>query len=206
MTNVAICLRADSPTNYFMTRVYFSEDPDDLDLVHQSLEGQTEAFGVLVNKYQKVMYTVALRMLGNPEDARDATQDAFVKAYQHLSTFDSRYRFYSWMYRILVNECLNVNRDRRSEEPLDAFTAGGIDPFDSAVAAERVVQINMALEKLTPEYRAVVVLRHFAGQSYGEIAEALGIPEKTVKSRLYTARQQLGEMLLGLKGDEEDED
>ena len=189
-----------------MTRVYFSEDPDDLDLVRQSQEGQTEAFGVLVNKYQKVMYTVALRMLGNPEDARDATQDAFVKAYQHLSTFDSRYRFYSWMYRILVNECLNVSRDRRTEEPIDIDAAGGVDPFDSAVAAERVVQINMALERLTPEYRAVVVLRHFAGQSYGEIAEALGVPEKTVKSRLYTARQQLGEMLLGWKEENEEDE
>jgi RNA polymerase sigma-70 factor, ECF subfamily len=199
-------LRADFLTNYSMGRVYFSEDPDDLDLVRQSLEGQTEAFGMLVTRYQKVMYTVALRMLGNPEDARDATQDAFVKAYQHLATFDSRYRFYSWMYRILVNECLNVSRDRRSEEPLDPDAAGVGSPFDTALAAERVVQINMALEQLTPEYRAVVVLRHFAGQSYGEIAEALSIPEKTVKSRLYSARQQLGELLLGWKEDGEDED
>jgi len=203
---VAICLGADFLTNYSMARVYFSEDPDDLDLVRQSLTGQTEAFGVLVTRYQKVMYTVALRMLGNQEDARDATQDAFVKAYQHLATFDSRYRFYSWMYRILVNECLNVSRDRRSEEPLDPDAVGAGSPFDTALAAERVVQINMALEQLTPEYRAVVVLRHFAGQSYGEIAEALSIPEKTVKSRLYSARQQLGELLLGWKENGEDED
>jgi RNA polymerase sigma-70 factor (ECF subfamily) len=189
-----------------MSRVYFSADPDDLELVRQSLAGRTEAFGVLVNRYQKVMYTVALRMLSNPEDARDATQDAFVKAYQHLATFDSRYRFYSWMYRILVNECLNVNRDRRSEEPLDPYAAGAGSPFETALASERVVQINMALERLSPEYRAVVVLRHFAGQSYGEIAEALSIPEKTVKSRLYSARQQLGELLLGWKENGEDED
>ena len=203
---VAICLRAYFLTNYFMARVYFSEDPDDLDLVRQSLAGHTEAFGVLVTRYQKVMYTVALRMLSNPEDARDATQDAFVKAYEHLATFDSRYRFYSWMYRILVNECLNVSRDRRSEEPLDPDAAGAGSPFDTALASERVVQINIALEQLTPEYRAVVVLRHFAGQSYGEIAEALSIPEKTVKSRLYSARQQLGELLLGWREDGEDED
>ena len=182
-----------------MSRVYFSADPDDLALVRQSLAGQTEAFGVLVTRYQKVMYTVALRMLGNAEDARDATQDAFVKAYQHLSTFDSRYRFYSWMYRILMNECLNVNRDRRLQEPLDADAPGASNPFEAALAAERSVQINMALEQLTPEYRAVVVLRHFAGQSYGEIAEALSIPEKTVKSRLYSARKQLGQLLLGWK-------
>ena len=190
---------ADSRTNFFMRRVYFSSDSDDLALVRQSLAGQTEAFGALVNRYQKVMYTVALRMLGNAEDAQDATQDAFVKAYMRLATFDSSYRFYSWMYRILVNECLNVNRDRRPQEPLDADAAGSGTPFDNALAAERRDQINVALLQLSPEYRTVVVLRHFAGQSYGEIAEALSIPEKTVKSRLYSARQRLGELLLGWK-------
>jgi RNA polymerase sigma-70 factor (ECF subfamily) len=192
-------LRADFLTNYFMRRVYFSSDSDDLALVRQSLAGQTEAFGQLVTRYQKVMYTVALRMLGNPEDAQDATQDAFVKAYQRLASFDPSYRFYSWIYRILVNECLNVNRDRRPEETLEADVPGGSSPFESAVAEERRDQINLALLQLSPEYRTVVVLRHFAGQSYGEIAEALAIPEKTVKSRLYTARQRLGELLLGWK-------
>lgn len=192
-------LGADFLTNYFMRPVYFSADQDDAALVRQTLEGRTEAFGALVTRYQKVMFTVALRMLGNAEDARDATQDAFVKAYQRLASFDSSYRFYSWMYRILVNECLNVNRDRRPEDPLDADAAGTDSPYEAAVASERRDQINLALLQLTPEYRTVVVLRHFAGQSYGEIAEALAIPEKTVKSRLYSARQRLGELLLGWK-------
>ena len=199
-------LGSDFLTNYFMRRVYFSSDSDDLALVRQSLAGQTEAFGALVTRYQRVMYTVALRMLGNAEDAQDATQDAFVKAYQRLASFDTSYRFYSWMYRILVNECLNVNRDRRPEEPLDDDAAGGGTPFDDALAAERRDQINVALLQLTPEYRTVVVLRHFAGQSYGEIAEALAIPEKTVKSRLYSARQRLGELLLGWRERGKDED
>ena len=150
-----------------MRRVYFSSDSDDLALVRQSLAGQTEAFGALVTRYQRVMYTVALRMLGNAEDAQDATQDAFVKAYQRLASFDTSYRFYSWMYRILVNECLNVRRDRRPEEPLDDDAAGTGTPFDNALAGERRDQINVALLQLSPEYRTVVVLRHFAGQSYG---------------------------------------
>jgi RNA polymerase sigma-70 factor, ECF subfamily len=199
-------LESDFLTNYFMRRVYFSSDDEDLALVRQSLAGNTEAFGVLVTRYQRVMYTVALRMLGNSEDARDATQDAFVKAYMRLTTFDTSYRFYSWMYRILVNECLNINRDRPPEEPLDTDVAGSGSPFDETMAVERRVQINEALLRLSPEYRTVVVLRHFAGQSYEEIAEALAIPEKTVKSRLYTARQRLGELLLGWKehGKEED--
>jgi RNA polymerase sigma-70 factor (ECF subfamily) len=182
-----------------MRRVYFSSDSEDLALVRQSLAGQTEAFGVLISRYQRVMYTVALRMLGNTEDAQDATQDAFVKAYQRLASFDTKYRFYSWMYRILVNECLNVSRDRKPEDSLDEDAAGRGTPFDTTLESERREQIQLALLRLTPEYRTVIVLRHFAGQSYGEIAEALSIPEKTVKSRLYSARQRLGELLLGWK-------
>jgi RNA polymerase sigma-70 factor (ECF subfamily) len=180
--------------------VYFTADigdPRDEVLVRQTLAGDTDAFGVLLTRYQKVMYTVALRMLGNAEDAADATQDAFVKAYRGLPTFDSTHRFYSWMYRILVNECLNAIRSRRPVDPIDDEIAGYGSPFETAAAAERHEQIQAALQRLTPEYRSVVVLRHFAGQSYGEIAAALHIPEKTVKSRLFSARQLLGEMLLG---------
>lgn len=170
---------------------------DDALLIRQSLGGNADAFGALVTRYQHVMYTVALRMLGNAEDAQDVTQDAFVKAYRQLATFDPRYRFFSWLYRIVINECFNLIRSRRPQEPLDAAFAAPGNPFDGALALERRRHIEAALQRLSPDYRAVVVLRHFAGQSYEEIAVALGIPEKTVKSRLYSARQLLGEMLLG---------
>ena len=87
--------------------MYFSSDvsgaEDDAVLVRQSLAGETESFGLLVGRYQHVMYTAALRMVGNSEDARDVTQDAFVKAYRQLATFDPNYRFFSWMYRIVIN-------------------------------------------------------------------------------------------------------
>ena len=161
------------------------------------MAGDADAFATLVTRYQKVMYTVALRMVANTEDAKDITQDAFVKAYRQLATFDPQYRFFSWLYRIQINECLNLLRSRRPFDALGDEVADEGTPFDSTVQTERRAQIAAALERLTPEYRAVVVLRHFAGQSYGEIADALGIPEKTVKSRLYSARQRLGEMLLG---------
>ena len=181
--------------------MYFSSDAggneDEAGIIQQSLDGNPEAFGALVTQYQHVMYTVALRMLGNADDAKDVTQDAFVKAYRQLASFDRQYRFFSWMYRIVINECFNAIRSRRPQEPLDLELAGRGNPFDSAVAAERHQHIEAALQRLTPEYRAVVVLRHFGGQSYDEIAAALDIPEKTVKSRLYSARQLLGDMLLG---------
>jgi RNA polymerase sigma-70 factor, ECF subfamily len=179
-----------------MPDVYFSPD-DDAALVRQALNGESSAFGVLVTRYQKVLYTVAYRMLGNAEDARDTTQDAFIKAYQRLDTFDPAYRFFSWMYRILVNECLNSVRGRRQQEPLSADLASGETPFDAAEAEERRRQVELALKRLSPEHRVVIVLRHFVGNSYEEIADVLAIPEKTVKSRLYAARQRLGVELLG---------
>ena len=180
---------------YFSSNV--SGDQDDAVLIRQSQAGETDAFGLLVRRYQNVMYTVALRMVGNGEDARDVTQDAFVKAYRQLATFDPNYKFFSWMYRIVVNESFNAIRARRPQEPIDNAVAGKGNPFETALAGERHAHIEAALQRLTPEYRSVVVLRHYAGQSYSEIAEALSIPEKTVKSRLFTARQLLGEMLLG---------
>jgi RNA polymerase sigma-70 factor (ECF subfamily) len=164
------------------------------------MAGDSDAFGLLVTRYQKVMYTVALRMVGNAEDARDITQDAFVKAYRQLAAFDPHYRFFSWLYRIQLNECFNAVRARRPFEPIGPEAAAAAEtPYDARLQAERREQIVAALHQLTPEYRAVVVLRHFAGQSYEEIAAALDIPEKTVKSRLYSARQRLGELLLGWK-------
>jgi RNA polymerase sigma-70 factor (ECF subfamily) len=178
-----------------MAGVYFLPD-DDEPLIRQTLAGDASAFGAVVTRYQKVLYSVAVRMLGNAEDARDVTQNAFVKAYQGLATFDSRYRFFSWIYRILVNECLNVIRSRRPQEPLTARLTAPDSPFEAAAANERRLQVEAALQQLSPEYRAVIVLRHFAGQSYKEIADVLSIPEKTVRSRLYSARQTLGEQLL----------
>jgi RNA polymerase sigma-70 factor (ECF subfamily) len=103
--------------------VYFSKDEDDATLIRRVLDGETAAFEVLVERYQRVLYTVALRMLGNRDDAKDATQTAFVRAYERLASFDEQYRFFSWIYRILVNECLNVIRGRRPEDELTPVLA-----------------------------------------------------------------------------------
>jgi RNA polymerase sigma-70 factor, ECF subfamily len=185
------------PTNFLTAPVYFSQDAEDAALVARSLDGDTAAFEVLVERYQRVLYTVAYRMLGNPDDARDAIQTVFVKAYERLATFDASHRFFSWIYRIAINECLNLIRDRRPEEELTpAFAAAG-RPFEAAASHQRRAQVQAALLQLSPDYRAVIVLRHFAGLSYDEMAAALGVPAKTIKSRLHTARQRLGELLLG---------
>lgn len=169
-------------------------DTDDATVVGRCLAGEHNAYEVIVTRYQKGLFNVALRMLGNYDDARDATQTAFIKAYEHLESFNPEQRFFNWLYRILKNECLNVLRARRPVEPVSlSLPAGsGADPVE---ARERQQAVQSALLTLADDYREVVVLRHFTDLSYDEIAATLGIPAKTVKSRLYTARQQLGGML-----------
>jgi RNA polymerase sigma-70 factor, ECF subfamily len=178
---------------------FTSGGDDDNVLVERCLGGDTAAFRPLVERYQRVLFTVAVRMLGDADEGADAAQTAFVHAYQKLHTFDRGHKFFSWLYRILVNECLNVQRSRKPLEPLGADLATSDDPHRDAERAELRASVQSALLRLTPAYREVVVLRHYAGLSYLEIAGALGVPEKTVKSRLYSARQQLGEDLLSWK-------
>jgi RNA polymerase sigma-70 factor (ECF subfamily) len=183
--------------------VYFEQSADDAALVRRAVEGDTEAFEALVMRYQRVVFTVALRMLGDREDARDAAQNTFIKIFEKLGTYRSDHRFFSWMYRILVNECLNTRRHRRSvrgDDDGDRTRTDGNAPFDSGPgaafeAAERRRDVRAAILTLPAQYRAVIVLRHFAALSYDEMGEALGIPARTVKSRLHTARQQLAHLL-----------
>jgi RNA polymerase sigma-70 factor (ECF subfamily) len=189
----------DSLVNFPATRVYVSQDEEDNALVGRCLGGDTGAFESIVKRYQRVLFTVAFRTLGDRDEASDATQDAFVKAFQHLATFDRTRRFFSWIYRILVNECLNARRDRRAHEPLPpGLETGEESPADALETAERRRRVQAAILALPIEYRTVVVLRHFSGLSYEEIGEVLRLPAKTVKSRLHTAKQRLGQMLVGL--------
>jgi RNA polymerase sigma-70 factor, ECF subfamily len=169
-------------------------EPEDVAWVARCLRGDSQAFEWLVLKHQRVLFTVALRLLGDYEDARDATQNAFIRAFRGLDTFDPSRRFFSWIYRIAVNECLNLRRSRRSHEPLESSMEAerGGDPVEARESSDRV---RAALLTLTPEQREVVVLRYYGDLSYEEMSEAIGVPEKTVKSRLFSARQKLGARL-----------
>ena len=126
----------------------------------------------------------------------DSTQNAFVKAYEHLASFDQQQRFFSWIYQILRHECFNVLRARRPSVQLPPeLAAAGVSPSASLEQAERKVAVQAALMKLTDDQREVVLLRHFTELSYDEIAASLTLPVKTVKSRLYSARQRLALLL-----------
>jgi RNA polymerase sigma-70 factor (ECF subfamily) len=169
-------------------------DPDEA-LVARCLRGEASAFEPLVLRYQRVLYNAAYRLLGDREDARDVAQGALVKAYEKLASFDPRYRFFSWIYRIVVNEALNTRERRRPSAPLAADLHGAGGAEEALASRERSDCVQAALLRLGAEDRELIVLRHFAELSYAEIGETLGVPEKTVKSRLHEARQRLGRML-----------
>jgi len=171
---------------------------EDSSLVKDCTQGRPEAFDVLVDRYYKVLFNVALRIVGDSEEARDITQTTFMKAYEKLHTYDPKYKFFSWIYRIAVNESLNTTGRRRPSEPLDVQLVARGDTPEQIFEKNRLHEtIQAALMKLSIEQRQVVVLRHFGDLSYRDIASALAIPEKTVKSRLFTARRQLCTILIG---------
>jgi RNA polymerase sigma-70 factor (ECF subfamily) len=169
--------------------------PEDEDrLIGRCLAGDRSAFEPLVERYHAPLFRVAVRMLGDREAARDATQTAFLKGYTSLASYDRKRRFFSWIYRIVCNECLNMLRAQHPAQPL-RDVAGGSSADGGAEAAEIRERVRHALVLLPPDQRHVIILRHFAELSYKEIAEELSIAEDTVRSRLYEARRRLYELL-----------
>lgn len=169
---------------------------DEAELIRLAVNGDGRAFEVLVTSYERVVYTAALRMVGNSEDARDITQNVFLKAFRGLPSFDPSHRFFSWIYRITLNESLNFLRQRRPRQDLDE-TLPSRDPGPDVRAHDAQVRdlLQAAMLELSDDYRQAIVLRHFLHRSHHEMSELMGVPEKTVKSRLYTARQLLAQAL-----------
>jgi RNA polymerase sigma-70 factor, ECF subfamily len=166
------------------------------ELIRRSLAGDAEAYGELVACHQRVLFNVALRMTGNREDAQDVTQTAFIKAFEKLATFDRSRKFFSWVYRILWNETLNlVQRSPRHEALDEELPDTGRSPERESEEREERVLIAEAIEELPADYRQVILLRHYAQLSYQEMGRIIELPEKTVKSRLFTARRLLGTIL-----------
>jgi RNA polymerase sigma-70 factor (ECF subfamily) len=169
---------------------------DDGTLVRRSLEGDKAAFSKLVEKYHKVVYNVAFRTLSDRDDAADVTQSVFIKAYEKLGSFNHQYKFFSWLYKIGVNESLNFLQQRRKLDSIDEqVLSKERNPEESYRSEELSQQIQDALMNLSLDHRVVIVLSHFQELSYKEIGFVLELPEKTVKSRLFTARQQLRDIM-----------
>ncbi len=181
---------------------------DDQLLIEACRAGKTEAYGSLVRRYQDRLYPTALRLTGCAEDAQDLLQETFFRAYQKLGRFHGESSFYTWVYRIAVNLALSGRRRKRPTLRTSEFhTAPAVDPRQNDPSspmerAEREQIIQDALASLAADHRAVVVMKEFDGLRYEEIAEILGIPVGTVRSRLHRARCELRDLLRDLIEDE----
>ena len=165
---------------------------DERALLDRALGGDSEAFGELVDVHGPVIYNLVLRMTGNIEDARDLAQIVFVKAWDRLATFDRGNRLFSWLYRIALNEALNFRRSRNpSAELSERQPSAEPGPEERFEREEENARVQRALMELRSGDREVIVLRHFLSLSHHDMSGVLHVPEKTVKSRLHTARQRL---------------
>ena len=183
---------------------------DDAQLIRQTLAGQTEAFGQLVQKYQDRLYNTVVHAVGNAEDAKDVVQEAMVQAFVKLDSFQGASAFYTWLYRIAFNVASTHRRHRGAMRAVEqaAMADGqlrhsengqpknpGDGPADRMERDERCRQVRQAISHLPQEYRVVIVLREIDGCCYETIAEILDLPVGTVRSRLHRARMQLREQL-----------
>lgn len=151
---------------------------------------------ILLKQYDTAVFNAAYRMLGNADDAADATQNAFMKAFENINNFNTAHRFFSWIYRITLNETIDqLNRRKRMQatdiEVADEKSA----PHRLANASQINDELQTALLALSEKHRSVIVLHYFCDCDYRQISATLDIPEKTVKSRLFSARQQMKQRL-----------
>jgi RNA polymerase sigma-70 factor, ECF subfamily len=179
-------------------RVKASQQFQDVELVCRSQAGDTEAFGELVTKYRTKIFTMVYGMVRNEHDAWDLAQEGFVRAWQSIHRFEGRSSFYTWLYSITVNLTIYSLRrkGRREEVELnDAIPTSLPGPGVNYQRTEIREQVNAALAKLSPEHRAVVVLKELEDLQYHEIAEVLNLSTGTVMSRLFYGRKKLKSML-----------
>lgn len=179
-------------------------EPSDWELVQKCQSGETGAFQELVSRYHQKVFLVILGLLRNREDALEVAQETFLRAYRKIGGFQGGSSFYTWLYRIGVNLAIDAQR-RAKRNPLDfresmdsaleSQDEVGRDPFADVHDRELREGLIKALNDLTPEHKAVIVLRTVEGLSYKEIGEILGCSEGTVMSRLHYARKKMQEKL-----------
>lgn len=174
----------------------------DEQIVQRTLAGEVEAFSILVRRWEKKVYGLAYRLLGQYEDARDASQEIFLTVYRNLNKFRGEAKFSSWLYRIALNCCHNKLRERVVPSvPLEETAPL---PAEESVHShierqQRIDRVRRALNALPYEMRQVIIMKEYEGLTFDEIAEILNIPVSTAKTRLYTGLDQLRQRLLAVK-------
>jgi RNA polymerase sigma-70 factor (ECF subfamily) len=181
------------------------ERDHDQALLERIRQGDRAAFETLVVRYQGPIYNAAYRVLGRAEDAADIAQVVFLRIAEKLDDYDPQYKFFSWIYRIAVNESLNLlrrnGRDDPLEDDMDFPGPDSADPEWQLGEAQQSRRVQAALMRMKADDRVVLTLRHFSECSYREIGVILAIDEKTVKSRLFEARGRLRGLLADLRND-----
>ena len=177
---------------------------NEIEIIEKVNKGDTSAFEALVQKYQARIYTLCRYLLKNPQDAEDAAQDTFVKAFQGLKSFRPSSTFYTWLYRIAVNTCLDFKRKSslRSfyssadmSEKLDMVPSKLPSPESAYAAKESIHALRAALNSISEKLRVVIVLKEIEGLPYEEIAKVLDVSVGTVKSRISRAREELRKIM-----------
>ena len=168
-------------------------------IIEQVVNGNAAAFEALVESYQSRLFNSLIHSLGCPEEAEDVVQEAFVKAFSKLKTFKQNSSFYTWLYRIAINIAISRHRRKKPKSSLDEYRMSvGHEPVDESNhpsknldLEERAAQVQAALELLSEQHRAIIVLREIDEHDYEAISELLDLPVGTVRSRLHRARNQL---------------
>jgi RNA polymerase sigma-70 factor (ECF subfamily) len=171
--------------------------PSDGELVSATLAGQSEAFGLLVERYDRAVYNLALRTMRDVEEAKDATQEAFFKAFRSLRTFRPGSKFSTWIFSIAYHACCDrlARRKRYSDAELPERADESPGPEQVAIRLDEAHRLRAAIDTLPEKYRVVVALYHLQGRQYEEIAKVLDLPMGTVKTHLFRAKELLRKRL-----------
>lgn len=173
-------------------------------LVRAARDGDHQAFAALVERYQRPVFSLAYRMLGDGDDAEEAAQEAFLRVYRALGAYDFRRPFSTWLLSIAAHHCIDRLR-RRPARPVVAIDAlapwqqlasDAVDPEEDAIRSDEADRVQAGLNRLPADYRVVLILRYWHDFGYADIAALLGSTESAVKSRLHRAREQLAELLV----------
>jgi RNA polymerase sigma-70 factor (ECF subfamily) len=173
---------------------------EDFIIVKDCLNGNGKSYEIIVEKYNKVIFRLASKFVKDFDDAEEITQSVFVKAYEKLDEYNPKYKFFSWLYRITVNEAINFEKRKKNTEIINedvrSFEDDPVKIYDDNALSDNIIDALMDLDMI---YRLPVVLKHFLDYSYKELSYLIGVPEKTVKSRLFTGRQLLKDILIKKK-------
>ncbi len=185
---MGVALLADPPAGFTTAGV-----PTDDDLIALALSGRGDAFGTLVERYERAVYHLAFRTMREVEEAKDAAQEAWIKAYRALASFRPGAKFATWIFTICYRVCCDrlAKRKRFTGEAPPDFADPSDGPERSYEAAEEAARLRAAIEALPEKYRVVITLFHLQGKQYEEIAEVLGLPLGTVKTHLFRAKDLL---------------